>query len=151
MKPTFLLRQRARERPDMRAIFLPENQISPAFGASNPPSKCNKVLLPAPEAPRNATKSPRRICKFTPRKTSSDRRPMMYVLCTSRASINAPFASGGADELAGCASAPAGSFMAQGLHRFEAAGRPGWDQPGQHANDQRAAADDCNVTRTDQG
>ena len=55
--------------------LVPLNWISPAVGVSSPPNRCNNVLLPAPDAPRNATNSPRSTVRFMRRRTSSERRP----------------------------------------------------------------------------
>src|SRR5881628_1769659 len=118
MNPTSSLRRRASSRRESPARFLP-------------PSKCSRVLLPAPEAPRNARKSPRRSSTSTPRRTSSERLPNQYVLWMALAESST-------------------SFIAQRLHGFEPARAPCRNHAAQNANQPRAAANQQDVARNDQ-
>src|SRR5687768_12263683 len=73
---------------------------SPAVGWSSPPSRCSSVLLPEPELPTIATRSPAATSRSTPASTGTSTRPWRKVLRRLR------------HEIAG-----AGLFIAQRLHR----------------------------------
>ena len=49
---------------------------SPAVGASRPPSRCSSVLLPEPDAPTIATRSPRATARSTPSSTGTSSGPL---------------------------------------------------------------------------
>ena len=69
------LGQRLRNRPRLaspnRLNSRPATHTEPAVGVSRPPNRCSSVLLPDPELPTMASRSPRRIRKSTSRNTSS--------------------------------------------------------------------------------
>src|SRR5229473_5850798 len=147
MKPIFRLRQWASDSRESAARLVPAKIISPAFGESRPPRRWSNVLLPAPDAPRNASTSPRLTVKLTPRKTSSFRGPMAYVLRRSRASSRMVPGGGATAGAAGCISL----LITQRFDRSEPAGVPGRNQARQRADHQRAAANQGDVPRRNQG
>src|SRR3569833_1475823 len=67
-------------------ISRPSTKTCPVVGRSSPPRICSKVVLPDPEAPTIAIRSPAPAAKFTPRSTSSVTGPCVKFFCTSRAS-----------------------------------------------------------------
>src|SRR3954451_2657397 len=64
MKPMWDARQRASSPSDIRSILTPPTSISPASARSMPPSRLSKVVLPDPDGPITATKSPRGIARL---------------------------------------------------------------------------------------
>ncbi len=60
---------------------------SPAVGASSPPRRCSSVLLPEPEAPTMATRSPLFTDRSTPRSTGTSAGPLVYVFARPRQAI----------------------------------------------------------------
>src|SRR5690349_25013347 len=63
----------------------PAISTAPLLGASRPPSICSSVVLPEPEAPTIATRSPGATLRDTPFNTGSSSGPWRKLLCTSRA------------------------------------------------------------------
>src|SRR5579883_3615073 len=63
----------------------PSINTLPAVGGSRPPKICNKVVLPEPEAPTIATRSPEAISSSMPRSTSSVTGPWRKLLCSASA------------------------------------------------------------------
>src|SRR3954471_10426861 len=57
---------------------------SPADGASNPPSRCRSDLLPEPDAPTIAMRSPARTSRSTPISTGTSSGPFRYVFLRPR-------------------------------------------------------------------
>src|SRR4029079_10832617 len=53
-----------------RLIDSPATRTSPGVGSSSPPRSCSNVVLPDPEAPMIATRSPFATLSWTPRSTS---------------------------------------------------------------------------------
>ena len=64
MKPSARLRTAPRSASLRLAIGAPWMSTSPADGASSPPSRCSSVLLPEPDAPTIATRSPVRTAEI---------------------------------------------------------------------------------------
>ena len=58
MKPSARLRTRPRSASESETNDRPSTTTSPAVGASSPPIRCSSVLLPEPEAPTMAMRSP---------------------------------------------------------------------------------------------
>src|SRR5262249_53573088 len=92
----------------------PATRTTPELGGSRPPSICSSVVLPEPEAPTIATRSPGATVSAAPRSTSSTTGPCRKLLCTP------------------CASRTL-SLMAQCLRRCSARGTPGRIDRGEHA------------------
>src|ERR1035438_8772417 len=61
--------------------------IAPLEGVSNPPNRCKRVDLPAPDSPTSASISPRSTSKFRFEKTTRSASPDLYRLLRSRAEI----------------------------------------------------------------
>src|SRR5262245_50763243 len=59
MKPILAARKRASSPSDILSMRCPATWISPASGRSMPPSRLSSVVLPEPDGPITATKSPR--------------------------------------------------------------------------------------------
>src|SRR3954468_4515323 len=87
MKPSARLRMSPRSDSLALASREPWTSTSPDVGASSPPSRCRSVLLPEPDAPTIATRSPGCTAKSTPVSTATSRGPLRYVLHSARASI----------------------------------------------------------------
>src|SRR5439155_8720702 len=83
----------------------PAISTSPAVGRSSPPRICSSVVLPEPEAPTIATRSPGEIASATPCSTGSSTGPWRKLLWMPRASRT-------------------GSLMPQSLRRRGAGGAP---------------------------
>src|ERR1700721_2332345 len=49
----------------------PAKPLSPPSARSSPATRCNSVLLPLPDSPVSATRSPAAISKLTPRRTAT--------------------------------------------------------------------------------
>src|SRR5215472_11549713 len=64
----------------------PVTSTAPLVGASRPPSSCSSVVLPEPDAPTIATRSPAATCSVAPSSTCSSTGPCRKLLQTSRAS-----------------------------------------------------------------
>src|SRR5580704_14387407 len=60
----------------------PATATVPEVGASRPPRICSSVVLPEPEAPTIATRSPAAIATFTPSSTLRTSGPWEKLLCT---------------------------------------------------------------------
>src|SRR5580700_3573504 len=99
----------------------PAISTAPPLGASRPPRICNSVVLPEPEAPTIATRSPAATLSTTPCSTGSRTGPWRKLLCTA------------------CASRTL-SLMAQGLRRHGARRAPRRVDGRQHAQQERHAA-----------
>src|SRR6185369_262337 len=132
MKPTSRLRSSANSPRESLTILRPASLISPLFGVSKPPKRYSKVLLPAPEAPRNARKSPRFSSRSTPLKTSRARLPSRYVLRTAVAESSA-------------------SLITQRLHRFQPSSSPGRNDSPEQADNESTAAYQKDVARHNEG
>src|SRR6184192_2083990 len=89
MNPSARLRTLPRSASLSAAKAFPCTITSPAVGASSPPSRCSSVLLPDPDAPTTATRSPGAMARSTPSSTGTSRGPPRYVLCRSRHSSTA--------------------------------------------------------------
>src|SRR5271169_1597142 len=103
-------------------------RTSPALGASSPPSKCNNVLLPDPEAPTIATLSPCCTSRSTPSSTDTSCGPSRKTLRIARAQIT-------------------GSLIAQSLRGIHARGAPAWVKGREQAEQQRHGSDSHNVAQ----
>src|SRR5580692_9087128 len=90
----------------------PATSTFPELGRSSPPSICSSVVLPEPEAPTIARRSPEAICRLAPASTCRISGPCRKLLHTSMA----------------CSAA---SLMAQRLRGRGAGGAPGRVQRGQ--------------------
>src|SRR5215831_3952503 len=67
---------------------LPSTVIVPSVGESRPPMRFNSVVLPDPDGPIRARKSPRSISRSTWCRTSSRSLPRSYTLLSCRISTN---------------------------------------------------------------
>src|ERR1700745_637886 len=99
----------------------PPTRTWPELGGSRPPRICSSVVLPEPEAPTIATRSPGATASATPRSTSSTTGPWRKLLCTA------------------CASRTL-SLMAQRLRGCGARRTPRRVERGEHAQHQRNRA-----------
>ena len=63
---------------------LPPTTISPELGLSRPPIRLRSVVLPEPDGPISATKSPRGMSSVRPCRTSIFCLPRSYTLVTLR-------------------------------------------------------------------
>src|ERR1700687_5542396 len=108
MKPSARLRTRPRSDSERLAIGAPWTRTSPPVGASSPPNRCKSVLLPDPDAPTIATRSPRSTARSMPRSTGTSSGPPRYVF------LSAWHSSTGVAAL----------FIAQGLRRVDFRGAP---------------------------
>ena len=70
--------------PEFTAL---ENVAMPLLALSSPPSRCSRVLLPEPDAPTMARRSPRCTSRFTPLSTGTFSSPIVKVLLKSRQEI----------------------------------------------------------------
>src|SRR5690349_18802930 len=64
----------------------PSTTIVPAVGVSRPPIRLSSVVLPEPDGPMSATKSPRGMSRSMPCSTSIVSPPRRYVFVTPRIS-----------------------------------------------------------------
>src|SRR5919198_1042437 len=64
----------------------PSTTIVPAVGVSSPPMRLSSVVLPDPDGPMSATKSPRGMSRSIPCRTSMVSPPRRYVFVTPRIS-----------------------------------------------------------------
>src|SRR5208282_606291 len=123
MKPRARLRTFPCSASCSPAKGLPCTRTSPAVGASSPPSRCNKVLLPDPETPTTATRSPAMTERSMPSSTGTSSGPLLYVFLKPRHS-----------------STGAALFIAQRLRRIDPRRPPARvdrRQQGQHERDRR--------------
>src|SRR3954467_3932601 len=67
-------------------MSCPDTNTCPVVGRSRPPRICSKVVLPEPDAPTIAIRSPDAAAKLTPRSTSRFTGPCVKFFWTSRAS-----------------------------------------------------------------
>ena len=67
--PMSLLRSAALRLWSRPPKFCPEKKISPLVGASRVPSRCRRVVLPEPDAPRMAMDSPGMTVRSIPSST----------------------------------------------------------------------------------
>src|ERR1700686_730425 len=112
-------------------MLRPATSTTPASGWSSPPRICSSVVLPEPEAPMTASRSPRATCSSTPVSTSS-------VVVPSRKLRNTPRA---------VRTAPLPSVMTQCLGRLRTGGAPGGIQRRQRTQRKRHAADAQHIAR----
>jgi len=68
MNPILWLRTYDNSLSDMEETSVPPRMYLPCVGRSSPPNTFSSVLLPLPEAPMMATKSPVGKSMLTPRK-----------------------------------------------------------------------------------
>src|SRR6266404_1780176 len=108
MKPSARLRTRPRSDSERLSIGAPWTRTSPAVGASSPPNRCKSVLLPDPDAPTIATRSPGSIARSMPSSTGTSSGPPRYVF------LSPWHSSTGVD----------GSFIAQRFRRIDFRGAP---------------------------
>src|SRR6476469_1403229 len=80
MNPSARLRSAPRAPSANFASGTPSTRTSPPVGRSSPPSRCNSVLLPDPDAPTIARRSPIATSRSTPRSTGTSSVPLRYVL-----------------------------------------------------------------------
>src|SRR5512134_335147 len=107
MNPSARLRTRPRSASDSVWNGRPSTMTCPPEGASSPPSRCSNVLLPDPEAPTIAMRSPCSTSRSTPISTGTSSGPPEYVLRKPRQ-----------------ASTGTRSFIAQRRRRIDACGFP---------------------------
>src|SRR5664279_1309008 len=129
MKPSARLRTRPRSASERLAIGAPWTRTSPPVGASSPPSRCKSVLLPEPEAPTIATRSPRLTARSMPSSTGTSRGPPRYVLVSALHSTTGV----------------AASFITQRLGRIDLCRAPARIQGRQQRERQRDHRDQCDV------
>src|SRR5689334_16698044 len=108
----------------------PATRTTPELGGSRPPRICSSVVLPEPEAPTIATRSPAATLNATPRSTSSTTGPWWKLLCTA------------------CASST-GSLMAQRLRGRGTRRPPRRINGGEHAQRERYGAHPQDVAELD--
>src|SRR6188472_2910281 len=84
MKPSARLRTVPRAASESFASAAPSTRTSPPVGRSSPPSRCSSVLLPDPDAPTIATRSPTATSRSTPSSTGTSSGPLRYVLRSPR-------------------------------------------------------------------
>src|SRR6185503_577269 len=89
MKPSARLRTLPRSASDNCANGAPWTSTSPALGASSPPSRCKSVLLPEPDAPTIARRSPGATARSIPSSTGTSSGPLRYVFRKPRHSSTA--------------------------------------------------------------
>ena len=73
----------------------PPMTIWPPVGVSSPPMRLSKVVLPEPEGPIRARKSPSGMSRSTPCRTSIRSLPRRYVFVTPRISTRLMRGTGG--------------------------------------------------------
>src|SRR6185312_17022773 len=83
-----MARRRSAVRPLSESLpkSTPSMATRPEVGGVRPPTTCSSVLLPLPEAPTMATKSPGATCSDTPRRAGTMIWPTGYSLVTFSAS-----------------------------------------------------------------
>ena len=77
MKPSARLRTCPRAASDSEAKRTPSTLTSPAVGTSRPPSRCSSVLLPEPETPTIAMRSPGMTVRSMPFSTATSAGPLV--------------------------------------------------------------------------
>ena len=75
-------RQRESWPPESAAMLVPATSTEPPDGVSRPPIRLSSVVLPEPDGPISATKSPCGIWRFTPFSTSIRSLPRVKYLWT---------------------------------------------------------------------
>src|SRR5580765_4728389 len=83
--PSDSLRSTPRSDSLSACMSRPAITTAPAVGRSSPPRICSSVVLPEPEAPTIATRSPDPTSRLIPSSTSSTTGPWVKLLWTSRA------------------------------------------------------------------
>src|SRR5438477_10330326 len=131
MNPRARLRTRPRASSESVASAAPSTSMSPAVGASRPPSRCKSVLLPDPEAPTTATVSPGTTERSTPISTGTSSGPLRYVFRKPRHSITGR--------------AKAASLIAERLRRIHLRRAPGRVNRRQQGKDERNDGDGDHV------
>src|SRR5688572_4747412 len=76
-------------------MFTPSTSMLPSVGRSSPPMRLSSVVLPEPEGPMSATKSPRGSSRSSFSSTGTTSLPRRYCLATprSRATTGSLFAT----------------------------------------------------------
>src|SRR5204863_4859858 len=128
MKPSARLRSRPWSESRKPANATPRMNTSPAVGASSPPRRCSSVLLPDPEAPTTASRSPAATARSMPRSTGTSSGPLRYVFLRPRHS-----------------STGAALFIAQRLRGIDPRGAPARIERGQERQCERDSRDQQNV------
>src|SRR6202034_1110945 len=113
----------------------PATSTTPALGRSSPPRICSSVVLPEPEAPMIARRSPRATTSSTPVSTSSVVAPSRKLRQTPRALSTASLPS-----------LMTPSLMTQCLGRLDARSAPGRIQCRQRTQRKCHAADAQHIT-----
>src|SRR5499427_4439061 len=78
----FCERQRDRRPPPRSLMRTPPTSTVPPVGVSSPPMRLSSVVLPEPDGPISARKSPAGISRFTFRNTSMRSEPRVKCFCT---------------------------------------------------------------------
>src|SRR5688572_17299953 len=73
-----------------RLTSWPSTLTCPPLASSRPPSRCSSVLLPEPDVPTIATRSPAATSRSTPISTGTSTSPWWKVLRRSRQAITGP-------------------------------------------------------------
>src|SRR6185437_1907878 len=129
----------------------PSTHTSPRVGRSRPPRICSSVVLPEPDAPTIATRSPVATESTAPRSTSRVTGPWRKLFDTSRASrtddlllgpswASPPLPRGPTRSRVSSEVAPGNLLMPQRLRRSGAAGAPGRIDGRQRAQEECHAA-----------
>src|SRR6185312_15289185 len=113
----------------------PSTMTWPEVGLSSPPNSCSSVVLPEPDAPTIAMRSPDRTARLMPRRTSRVTGPWRKLLWTSRASRTTSFIEG--------------SLVTQSVCGRGARGAPGGVDRGQHAQQKCHRADPQDIAPLD--
>src|SRR5690349_9180617 len=95
MKPIWDARQRDISLSDRRSRRSPATSIAPASDRSMPPSRLSSVVLPDPDGPITATKSPRGMARLRPSKMVIVSLPLVKRLLRSTMSIIGSIGSAG--------------------------------------------------------
>src|SRR6478609_11406873 len=128
-------------------MSLPAIFTMPAVGRSRPPRICSSVVLPEPEAPMMAIRSPARTRKFTPCSTVRSIGPWRNARVTPVASSTTSFMAPSFMTL----SLMAPSFMTKRLSGQRAAGAPRRVDSGQRRQRKRRQRDLQHVGDADFG
>src|SRR4029079_18960177 len=133
MKPSARLRTLPRSASDNCANGAPWTSTSPPVGASSPPSRCKSVLLPEPDAPTIARRSPGATDRSMPSSTGTSSGPLREVLRRPRHSSTAGRPS------------PAASLIAQRLRGIDLGGAPARIQRREQRQQQRNRGDQHDI------
>src|SRR5689334_18489366 len=133
MKPSARLRTLPRSASDSCANGAPCTSTSPAVGASSPPRRCNSVLLPEPDAPTIASRSPGATARSMPSSTGTSSVPLRYVFFRPRHSSTGPTAE------------RADSLIAQRLGGIDPGGAPAGIERREQRQQQRYRRDQDDV------